>query len=69
VRDVRPTRRDSKFEVAFHQADPLSPVKVVVVSLAGDAIAPGSGTVLHLRPERGGKRGHLRLTDVKVVDR
>jgi hypothetical protein len=69
VRDVRPARRDRKFEVAFHQADPFSPVKVVVVSLDGEAITPGSGPVVRLRPESGTRRGHLRLTDVKIVDR
>jgi hypothetical protein len=69
VRDARPTQRARGFDVAFQQADPSSPVKVVVVSLDGKTIAPGSGNVVRFRPEHGASGGHLRLTDVKVVER
>jgi hypothetical protein len=52
--------------VAYHQDSPTSPVKIVVVSLGGRAIAPGHGPVVRLKT-RGG-RGKLRLIQARVAD-
>jgi hypothetical protein len=63
------TRRTRGFEVAYHQAEPNGPVKVVLVSFADESIRPGRGAVVRLRTARGAGSGQLRLATVTVVER
>jgi hypothetical protein len=53
---------------ATRQADPTMPVKVVVVSLDGKAIAAGDGAVARLKVRGGSHQGRRRLTDVRVAE-
>ena len=58
---VRPTRRTRHFMTAFQQASPTTPAKVLVLSLSGDAIQPGTGPVV-LVDTRGGGRVRWTVT-------
>src|SRR5439155_23739263 len=58
---VRPTRRTRHFMTAFQQASPTMPAKVLVLSLSGDAIQPGTGPVV-LVDTRGGGRVRWTVT-------
>ena len=68
VLDVRTRRRARGFAAEVHQAHPTGPAKVVLVSLSGEVIRPGRGTVLALKLRRPAGRGRLRLTEVRVAD-
>jgi hypothetical protein len=66
---ARVTRRTRGFLVDYHQAGPTAPVKGLVVSLTGDTILPGRGTVARLRVAGGATRGgQLRLKEVRVAE-
>jgi hypothetical protein len=64
---VRATRRARGFVVGYHQADFEAPVKIVVLSLAGEALQPGRGTIATLKLRGARRHGRLRLTGVRVA--
>jgi hypothetical protein len=64
---ARATRRTRGFTVAYHQESPTSPVKVVLVSLEGRAIAAGRGPVVRLAVKRGARHARLRLSEGLVA--
>jgi hypothetical protein len=67
VVDVRATRRSRSFIVAHHQANPQAPVRIVIVSSAGERLRPGRGTIATLKLRHTKGHGRLRLTDALVV--
>jgi subtilisin family serine protease len=62
---VRVTSRSRQLRADFYQTSPDEPVKVVLVSLDGRAIAPGRGSVARLQMRAAG--GRLKLTEAKVA--
>lgn len=50
------------------QANPTAPVKMLLVSLTGEAIPLGLGTIARLTFEGGAHRRRLRLTEVRVAE-
>src|SRR5581483_7943442 len=66
VRAARPTRRTRGFTVAYYQADATAPVKLMLVSLDGKAIKPGTGRIVRLRLAGSGAR--LAVTGAKIAE-
>src|SRR5262249_1389405 len=67
VRSARPTLRTNGFVVQHHQADPRSPVKILIVSLDGHEIDAGHGDIVQLRLPRRHGRGRLDIVDMKMA--
>jgi hypothetical protein len=68
VTGARPARRTKGFTVAAHQNESDGTVKLVIVSLTGEAIPAGHGPIARLKIARTEPRSRMRITAATIAE-